>query len=100
MHNVVQHSIVHFVHTAGNWLQQTTASYNSIELKRNTILFERLQHQLLSELELVDDAGILCQLFHRMTDSIHQYLLLVVIYGNLGRGRTRIDYQYSLHNVT
>lgn len=80
--HIVQHGIVHGIHTARNGFQQSPTADDGIELKGNVIGLQRFQHQVLAEFELVDDAGKLGKLLHRMPDVEYQTGSFILIDSN------------------
>ena len=85
---------IHGIHTARNGFQQSPTADDGIELKGNVIGLQRFQHQVLAEFELVDDAGKLGKLLHRMPDVEYQTGSFILIDSNFCRGGTGIYCQY------
>lgn len=64
------------------WVSTIPTADDGIELKGNVIGLQRFQHQVLAEFELVDDAGKLGKLLHRMPDVEYQTGSFILIDSN------------------
>ena len=91
MGDVVEHGVVHLIDTTCNRLEQPTTTDDGIKTKRDVMLLERSEYQLLAELKLVDDARKGGQFFYRVTQGGDQQGLFIGINRNLCRGGTGID---------
>lgn len=91
MHAVIDHSIVHLVDTAGDGFQQAAPTDDGVEGKGDALMFQLGEHQILTELKLVNDTWIVYQLVNRMSQRLDKYRLFVLENGHLGRGGAGVD---------
>ena len=72
MQRVVQHLLVDFIDTAGNGLDQSTATNDGVELQRNVRLPQFVKHQLAPEVLLLGNGIEGCQFLGSMSDVTQQ----------------------------
>ena len=91
VHAIVDHGIVHLIDTAGNGFQQATPPDDGVEGKGNAFVLQLGKHQIFAELKLVDNARIVYQLIHRVTQCLDKYRFFVLENGHFGRSGAGVD---------
>ena len=84
VHQVVLQSCVYFIYARFDRLDQTAATDHGREgLHVEVVLCECFEYHLLAPVELVDDVGVVCDLFRRVTQGQIQQRPLLVVEGDL-----------------
>ena len=91
MTDIVYHRLVHFVNARFDGLDEPAPPDDRIDVgERHAGLLHGIENDLFTEVELVEHTRERSKLFGRVTEREFTHGLVVLIYRNLGRGRTRI----------
>ena len=84
MMQVVLHKFVDSIYAAVQWLQQSAASYDGIELQWYASLAQQLQYEVLAIFILVVHGHELLYLFLRMESVVGPHGFVILVYCHLG----------------
>ena len=81
---VAAHGVVHFVHAGGNGFDEAAAAdYGSEGHDVEAVFLQCREDHVTAPVELVDDVGVVCDLFRRVTQGQIQQRPLLVVEGDL-----------------
>ena len=81
---VAAHGVVHFVHAGGNGFDEAAAAdYGRERHDVEAVFLQCREDHVTAPVELVDDVGVVCDLFRRVTQGQIQQRPLLVVEGDL-----------------
>ena len=95
---VVAQFIVNFVHATFHRLDNAAAAYDGREtMQIDTFMAKGFLDKSLAPVKLVQKIGETAQFLARVINRNLEHWFKVVVYGNFGRSRPRIDGKYAVH---